>query len=208
MDSVEETVTLSCVSNEVGGAPRRQRRVAGRAAGRAARAGRRADAAPTQIVGRSVDGFTAGFPTGAALDGRIALVAYAMNGEPLPVEHGFPARLVVAGLYGYVSATKWLTRDRADDVGGLRRLLDPAGLVEGGADQDRSHASTCPPSATPTRRRPQPIAGVAWAPTAGIERVEVQVDDGALARGRLGDAPSDDTWVQWRTEWDATPAST
>src|SRR5207244_7355520 len=107
MDLVEEPVTLTCVSNEVGG------NLAGTALWRGVplatlldRAGVKADA--TQIVGRSVDGFTVGFPTEKVRDGRTALVAVAMNGQPLPAKHGFPARLIVAGLYGYVSATKWL----------------------------------------------------------------------------------------------------
>ncbi len=107
LDSVEEVVTLSCVSNEVGG------NLVDNAVWQGVplaavleRAGVQAGA--TQIVGRSVDGFTAGFPTEVGLDGRTALVAYAMNGEPLPASHGFPARLVIAGLYGYVSAVKWL----------------------------------------------------------------------------------------------------
>ncbi len=105
--TTEDVVTLSCVSNEVGGS------LVGNAQWQGValttlldRAGVQGGA--TQIVGKSVDGFTAGFPTEAAYDGRVALVAVGMNGEPLPVRHGFPARLVVAGLYGYVSATKWL----------------------------------------------------------------------------------------------------
>src|SRR5690606_402121 len=103
--------TLSCVSNEVGGS------LVGNALWQGVllsdlldRAGVQAGA--TQIVGVSVDGFTAGFPTPAAHDGRTALVAVGMNGEPLPIAHGFPARLVVSGLYGYVSATKWLSEIR------------------------------------------------------------------------------------------------
>ena len=108
LDSVEETVTLQCVSNEIGGS------LVGNAVWQGVpltvlleRAGVQPGA--TQIVGRSIDRWTAGFPTEIATDGRVALVAYAMNGEPLPVTHGFPARLIVAGLYGYVSATKWLS---------------------------------------------------------------------------------------------------
>src|SRR5690606_18003616 len=108
MASLEECVTLTCVSNEVGG------RLIGNAiwigvplAEILARAGVQEGA--TQIVGRSVDGFTVGFPTEVALDGRHSMVAIGMNGEPLPAQHGFPARLVIPGLYGYVSATKWLS---------------------------------------------------------------------------------------------------
>ncbi|MDQ3469766.1 MAG: molybdopterin-dependent oxidoreductase, partial [Actinomycetota bacterium] len=107
LDSVEETVTIQCVSNEVGGG------LVGNAVWQGVRLATLLERAgvqggATQIVGRSVDGWTAGFPTEAAIEGRTALVAYAMNGEPLPADHGFPARLIVAGLYGYVSATKWL----------------------------------------------------------------------------------------------------
>ncbi len=107
LDAVEEVVTLQCVSNEVGGD------LVGNAVWQGVplsvlldRAGVQPGA--TQIVGRSVDRFTAGFPTELVGDGRVAMLAYAMNGEPLPARHGFPARLVVSGLYGYVSATKWL----------------------------------------------------------------------------------------------------
>ena len=135
MDSVEETVTLSCVSNEVGG------HLVGNAVWQGVpltalleRAGVQSGA--EQVVGRSGDGFTAGFPVSAATDGRTALVAYAMNGEPLPAEHGYPARLVVAGLYGYVSATKWLTEIELTTWDDVQRLLDDPRLVAGGTDQD------------------------------------------------------------------------
>ena len=178
-------------------AARRQRRVAGRAAGDLLeRAGVQTGA--TQIVGRSVDGWTAGFPTELATDGRVAMVAYAMNGEPLPVEHGYPARLVVAGLYGYVSATKWLDRDRADDVGGLRRVLGAARVGQGRADQDGV-----------ADRRAARFDG-AGTGSAGDRRRGVGPRPGDRARrgagrrrasGRsaeLGDVTSDNTWVQWR----------
>ena len=118
MDLVEEAVTLACVSNDVGGS------LVGNAVWRGVpltglldMAGVHPDA--SQILARSVDDFTVGLPTAAATDGRTALVALAMNGEPLPIDHGYPARLVVAGLYGYVSATKWLTAlelTRLEDV--------------------------------------------------------------------------------------------
>ena len=95
------------------------------------------DPAATQIVGRAVDGFTVGFPTGYAIaDDREPLVAVAMNGEPLPVDHGFPARLIVPGLYGYVSATKWLTEIELTTLDAFDALLGPARLGEGGADPD------------------------------------------------------------------------
>jgi DMSO/TMAO reductase YedYZ molybdopterin-dependent catalytic subunit len=203
MDSVEETVTLSCVSNEIGGD------LVGNAVWQGVpldvlldRAGVHDDA--TQIVGRSVDRFTAGFPTAVARDGRVALVAYAMNGEPLPVSHGFPARLVVAGLYGYVSATKWLREIELttwDDFDGywITRGWAKEGPIKtmSRIDVPRSSASL-----TPGRT---PIAGVAWAPDRGISGVEVQVDDMPWAACQLGDVVSENTWVQWLYEWDATP---
>ena len=104
---IEADITISCVSNVVGGDLIGTARWLGcRLDDLLAEAG----IGPTadQILGRSVDGFTAGFPT-ALLDGRDALVAVGMNGEPLPIAHGFPARLIVPGVYGYVSATKWLS---------------------------------------------------------------------------------------------------
>ena len=128
-----------------------------------------------------------------------------MNGEPLPVRHGFPARLVIPGLYGYVSATKWLERDRADDVGGLRRLLDPAGLVEGRADQDAVADRCAPLGRRPTSGPQDPIAGVAWAPTREIERSRCGSTTVPWHEATLSGALSNAAWVQWLFEWDATP---
>jgi DMSO/TMAO reductase YedYZ molybdopterin-dependent catalytic subunit len=204
MDLVETDVTLSCVSNEVGGD----------LVGNATWLGvplttllDRAGVQPTgnQIVGVSVDDFDAGFPTELAYDGRTALLAVGMNGEPLPIRHGFPARLVVAGLYGYVSAVKWITEIRldTDDHDGY---WIPRGWSKLGPIKTQSRIDVPRPS----RRVPAgrtPIAGVAWAPHRGIAAVEVQVDDGPWQPCRLGDATSDDTWVQWVAEWDATPGS-
>jgi DMSO/TMAO reductase YedYZ molybdopterin-dependent catalytic subunit len=203
LDSVEAPVTIACVSNEVGGG------LVGTAvwqgvplAALLERAGVRPEA--TQIVGRSVDGFTAGFPTTVALDGRTALVAYAMNGEPLPADHGHPARLIVSGLYGYVSATKWLEEIELTTWESFDGYWVPRGWSKTGPiklqsriDVPRADASLVAGS--------QPIAGVAWAPDTGVERVEVQVDDGPWRTARLGATASSDTWVQWFLEWDADP---
>ena len=135
MPLVDEPVTIACVSNEVGGD------LIGNAVWRGVplaslldRAGVQSDA--TQIVGLSVDEFTVGFPTATALDGRTALVAVGMNGTPLPQRHGFPARLIVAGLYGYVSATKWLKGIVLTRLEDFDAVLGTTWLVEGGADQD------------------------------------------------------------------------
>ena len=139
-------------------------------------------AGATQIVGRSVDDFTAGFPTDVALDGRTAMVVYAMNGEPLPARHGFPARLVVAGLYGYVSATKWLREIELTTWEDFDGYWIPRGWSKEGPIKPQSRIDV-PRGGVDLAAGPQPIAGVAWAPTGGISAVEVQVDDGDVAAG-------------------------
>jgi hypothetical protein len=205
MDRIEEFITLSCVSNEVGGD------LVGNAlwSGVALTdlldlAGARSDA--TQIVGRSVDGWTAGFPTAVATDGRPAMVAVTMNGEPLPVEHGFPARLIVPGLYGYVSATKWLTEIELTTWDAFDGYWIPRGWAKEGPIKTQSRIDVPRPGAT-LATGPTPIAGVAWAPGRGIDRVEVRVDEGPWESARLSDALSEHTWVQWAHTWDATPGA-
>jgi DMSO/TMAO reductase YedYZ molybdopterin-dependent catalytic subunit len=203
LDSVEVPVTLQCVSNEVGGD------LVGNAVWQGVpladlldRA--RPTAGATQVIGRSVDGFTAGFPTELVFDGRTALVAYAMNGEPLPTRHGFPARLVVAGLYGYVSATKWLEEIelvRWEDVDGY---WIPRGWSKEGPIKVTSRIDV-PRSGADLAAGTVAVAGVAWAPDRGIGAVEVSVDDGPWTACTLGDAASDETWVQWHLAWDAPP---
>jgi DMSO/TMAO reductase YedYZ molybdopterin-dependent catalytic subunit len=201
MDLVDETVTLACVSNEVGG------KYIGNAVWRGVplttildRAGvRRTD---TQIAGISVDGFDASFPTELAYDGRTALLAVGMNGEPLPVDHGFPARLVIAGLYGYVSAVKWLREIRVVDAG-YDAYWIPRGWSKLGPIKTQSRIDV--PRTGRVGAGAQAVAGVAWAPGIGVAKVEVQVDDGPWRECTLGDATSDETWVQWMLPWDATP---
>jgi DMSO/TMAO reductase YedYZ molybdopterin-dependent catalytic subunit len=200
---VERTVTLACVSNEIGGS------LVGNAVWQGVplddlleRAGVRPDA--TQIIGRSVDGFTAGFPTENAFDGRTALVAVGMNGEPLPVRHGFPARLVVAGLFGYVSATKWLEEIELTTWEGADGYWIPRGWAKEGPVKTQSRIDVPRVGATLVAG-PTPIAGVAWAPSRGIDKVEVRVDDGPWRAASLGRTTSDEAWVQWVLEWDAPP---
>jgi DMSO/TMAO reductase YedYZ molybdopterin-dependent catalytic subunit len=203
MDLVERYVTLTCVSNEVGGnlvstaawvgVPLRDL---------LARAG--IDAAADQVVGRSVDGFTVGFPIEAALDDRDAMVAIGMNGEPLPIAHGFPARLIVPGLYGYVSATKWLSEIELARFDSFDAYWVQRGWARQGAIKTQSRIDV-PVARRKLRPTTVPVAGVAWAPTRGIARVEVQVDDGEWREARLAEALSADTWRQWVYLWDATP---
>ncbi|HEX4492889.1 MAG TPA: molybdopterin-dependent oxidoreductase [Acidimicrobiia bacterium] len=201
MPMVEEYVTLQCVSNVVGGP----------LVGTAKWLGvplptllERADVNPDadQIVGRSVDDFTVGFPTKTALDGRTALLAVGMNGEPLPTVHGFPARLIIAGLYGYVSATKWVTELEATSFADYDAYWVPRGWSQQGPIKTESRIDT-PRDSRTVAAGTVPIAGVAWAPTRGIARVEVQIDRGAWQEAELADEITKETWRQWVYRWDA-----
>jgi hypothetical protein len=199
----EQVVTLSCVSNPVGGS------LVGTAVWQGVRLADVLDAAGVQpgadqLVGRSVDGFTVGFPTEAVYDGRTALVAVGMNGEPLPVRNGFPARLVVSGLYGYVSATKWLSELELTTWEGFDAYWMPRGWSKEGPVRTQSRIDV-PNTRSLPGPGPVPIAGVAWAPNIGIETVEVQIDDDPWIPAELSEPLSGDTWRQWQVMWDATP---
>jgi DMSO/TMAO reductase YedYZ molybdopterin-dependent catalytic subunit len=202
---VERHLTLVCVSNEVGGSYAGTARWLGVPLAEVLHEACVRDGA-TQLVSRSVDGFTAGTPVAAVLDGRDALLAVGMNGAPLPTEHGFPVRLVVPGLYGYVSATKWVTELELTTF----EAFDPYWVRRGWAKQ----APVKTFSRIDTPRGLQrvtagtvPIAGVAWATHRGIDAVEVRIDDGPWRRADLAPAASVDTWRQWVLPWDATPGS-
>ena len=208
-DTIERYITMSCVSNEVGGG------LVGNAKFQGVPLKELLDEAgvqegATQVVSRSIDGWNCGSPTSAIMDGRDAMLAFAMNGEPLPPEHGYPVRIVVPGLYGYVSATKWVTEielARWEDFDGywIPRGWSKEGPVKTMARIDR-----------PSRGRSYDangdgvidIAGLAWAVHRGISRVEVQIDDGDWLECELAGVPSDDTWRQWRYRWaDHTPGA-
>lgn len=204
MRMVERDVTLSCVSNEVGGSLVGNARWLGVPLTEILdRAGVQSDA--EQIVGRSVDDFTVGFPVEAAYDGREALVAVGMNDEPLPFEHGFPARLVVAGLYGYVSATKWLSEIELTRWDDFDAYWVPRGWSKEAPIKTQSRIDTPREQRLPYEGE-RMIAGVAWAPTRGISKVEVQVGANApWEEAELSEPLSDNTWRQWRLRWDAEP---
>lgn len=210
MASIEESVTLACVSNEVGG------RLVGNAiwlgvplAEILDRAGVQAGA--TQIIGRSVDGFTTGFPTEVALDGRTSMVAIGMNGEPLPAQHGFPARLIIPGLYGYVSATKWLEEIELTTLEAFDAYWIPRGWSKDGPIKTQSRIDV--PRGGSISAGLTPIAGVAWAGIRTVDRVEVRVtpvdaDRDANDRwmeARLSEELTESSWRQWVVEWDAQP---
>ncbi|HSL27297.1 MAG TPA: molybdopterin-dependent oxidoreductase, partial [Acidimicrobiia bacterium] len=168
MPMVERYVTLSCVSNEVGGSLVGNARWLGvPLTDLLDRAGVQTGA--QQIVGRAVDGFTVGFPVDVAYDGREAMLAVGMNGVALPLEHGYPARLVVSGLYGYVSATKWISEIELTTWDGFDAYWVPRGWAKEAPVKTQSRIDT-PRGRVGIGERY--IAGVAWAPNRGVSRVE------------------------------------
>jgi DMSO/TMAO reductase YedYZ molybdopterin-dependent catalytic subunit len=204
-DLIERDITLTCVSNEVGGTLAGTARWLGVPLGDLLREnGIRSGS--DQLVCRSSDGMTIGAPTRSALEVEDAMLAFGMNGEPLPVEHGFPVRMLIPGLYGYVSACKWLTRIDATtfeavDAYWVEREWAPDGPVKIASRID-----------TPAALRPVPagrraIAGVAWAQTRGIARVEVTVDDEDWVEAELSPEVDDDLWRQWVLPYDFSPGS-
>ncbi|MFC4589293.1 molybdopterin-dependent oxidoreductase [Sphaerisporangium corydalis] len=200
---MEADVTLTCVSNDVGGPYVGNARWLGaRLADVLRQAGLRSGA--DMLLSTSSDGFTAGTPIDIVMDGRDAMLAIAMNGEVLPQAHGFPVRQVVPGLYGYVSATKWITdikvtRYDQDEAYWTPRGWAPKGPIKTGSRIDVPvGGSTIPAGRTA-------IAGVAWAQHRGVAGVEVQVDKGPWQPARLAEVPGPDTWRQWTIDWQATP---
>jgi DMSO/TMAO reductase YedYZ molybdopterin-dependent catalytic subunit len=200
---IERYATLACVSNEVGGDLIGNARWLGVPVKDLLDEAGPLDGAD-QVVSRSVDGFTAGTPTAAFLDGRDAMLAVGMNGEPLPVAHGFPVRLVVPGLYGYVSATKWLAELELTSFADYDAYWVRRGWARQAPVKTQSRIDT-PRSRATLRRGRVVVAGVAWAQHRGVSGVEVRVDDGPWRAASLGAVPSIDTWRQWTVEWDAPP---
>jgi DMSO/TMAO reductase YedYZ molybdopterin-dependent catalytic subunit len=199
----EQYVTIACVSNEVGG------NLVGNAKWTGVRLREVLDIAgvsssASQLVGRSVDGFTAGMPTAWVMDpGREPMIAVQMNDEPLPPRHGYPARLIIPGLYGYVSATKWLSELELTTLDGFDGYWIPLGWAKEAPILTQSRIDT-PRSSVAAGR--VPIAGIAWAPDRGISKVEVAID-GEWREADLSAPISDATWVQWVVGWDATPGA-
>jgi DMSO/TMAO reductase YedYZ molybdopterin-dependent catalytic subunit len=198
---IERFVTLACVSNEVGGNLIGNARWLGVPVAELL-----AEAGPLpgadQVVSRSVDGWTCGTPTEVLTDGRDALLAIGMNGEPLPPEHGFPVRMVVPGLYGYVSACKWIEEIELSSFDDYDAYWVPRGWAPRAPVKTQSRIDT-------PRRGVDAgdvvVAGVAWAQHRGIDRVEVRVDDGPWHQATLAGTVSADTWRQWSWTWPATP---
>jgi len=203
MPLFDQYVTIACVSNNVGGD------LVGNALWTGVRlrdvlamAGVQAGA--TQIVGRSVDDFTAGFPTEWAMDpSREPMIALGMNGAPLPVAHGYPARLIIPGLYGYVSATKWLSEIELTTWEAFNGYWVPLGWSKEGPILTQSRIDVPRRDSTIPAGRAT-VAGVAWAPDRGIDAVEIAIDDGDWMPAPLSKPLSDATWVQWMVDWNAT----
>jgi hypothetical protein len=191
----ESWITLTCVSNPVGDDLVGNAWWSGvRVADLLARAGPLPGA--DAVLQTSEDGWNCATPIEVLTDDRDALLAVAMNGEPLPLEHGFPVRMVVPGLYGYVSATKWLVDlevTRFDDVEAFwtQRGWSPQGPIKTQSRIDVPAGNHRVTSGSVV------VAGVAWAQHTGIETVEVRLDGGAWTPVELGRVPSLDTWVQW-----------
>jgi DMSO/TMAO reductase YedYZ molybdopterin-dependent catalytic subunit len=199
---VERVITIACVSNEVGG------QLIGNAVWQGVlladlldEAGVRPDA--EQVFGTSVDGWTCGFPVEAAVDGRDAMIALGMNGERLPLKHGFPARVIIPGLYGYVSATKWVRKLELTTWDEAVGYWIPRGWARDAPIKTQSRIDV-------PRRNEElavgttTIAGIAWAQRRGITKVEVRIDEGDWQEADLATDVSVDAWRQWKLAWDAT----
>jgi DMSO/TMAO reductase YedYZ molybdopterin-dependent catalytic subunit len=200
---IEQYVTIACVSNTVGGD------LVGNALWRGVPLRTVLDMAgvqngATQLVGRSVDGFTVGMPTEWVMDeSRVPMIAVGMNGVPLPRAHGYPARLIVPGLYGYVSATKWLAELELTTLEAFDAYWVPLGWAKKAPILTQSRIDL-PLNGAALKAGPVTIAGVAWAPDRGISKVEVAIN-GEWHEARLSTPISKATWVQWLFDW--TPAS-
>ncbi|WP_380166732.1 molybdopterin-dependent oxidoreductase [Jannaschia sp. R86511] len=200
---VDREITLVCVSNPVGG------ELAGNAVWRGIRladvlAEAGVDPRADMVLSTSVDGWTASTPLEALVDTDDPLLAFAMNGEPLPFEHGFPVRMVVPGLYGYVSATKWVTDLKVTTFAEDEAYWTPRGYAAEAPVKIASRIEL-PASFAQLDAGPVVVAGTAWHPGVGIDTVEVRVDDGDWQPAELGEVPGPTTWRQWRFEWDAEP---
>jgi DMSO/TMAO reductase YedYZ molybdopterin-dependent catalytic subunit len=201
----EAYITLTCVSNPVGGPYIGNARWLGASLGALLReAGIRAGA--DQLFCTSSDGFTSGTPVQTAMDGRDALLAVGMNGKPLPTAHGFPVRTVVPGLYGYVSACKWITDIEVTTYAANHAYWTDRGWSEQAPIKTESRIDV-PSGRAAVKAGKTSIAGVAWAQHKGIDAVEVRVDRGPWRQAKLAAVPGIDTWRQWSADWQATPGT-
>jgi DMSO/TMAO reductase YedYZ molybdopterin-dependent catalytic subunit len=203
MPLTEADITLVCVSNQVGGTYNGNAAWLGvPLAGLLRRAGVRAGA--DQVLSAATDGMTISTPVAAIMDGRNALLAVGMNGQPLPVAHGFPARMIVPGLYGYVSATKWVTKLTLTTFARQKAYWTQRGYSAQAPIKTESRIDVPKPLSQVKAGRIT-VAGVAWAPARGIAKVEVSADNGPWQKATLAASGGIDTWRQWMWGWDARP---
>lgn len=209
-DLIERDITLTCVSNEVGGPYIGNARWIGV---RLAAILREAGVKPPsrggpadQLVARSVDAMTLGTPVEDIMDGRDAMLAVGMNGQPLPFAHGFPVRMIVPGLYGYASACKWIQDIELTTFAAYDPYWVKRGWARKGPIKTEARIDTPKPFARP-KTGTVVIAGVAWAQHRGIEKVEVRIDDGPWNEADLAAQDTTDTWRQWSYRWNATPGT-
>lgn len=201
---IERDITLNCVSNEVGGPYIGTARWLGvplvqllREAG--------AHAGADQVVARSSEGMTIGTPVQTVLDGRDTMLCLAMNGQPLPAQHGFPVRMLTPGLYGYAGACKWITDIELTTFDAFDAYWVKRGWSAQGPVKTASRIDKPAPLAQLSTNTTTTIAGVAWAQHRGINTVEIRIDNGTWEKAELLPVPSIDTWVQWRHPWKPSP---
>jgi DMSO/TMAO reductase YedYZ molybdopterin-dependent catalytic subunit len=199
---IERYITMTCVSNEVGGD------LVSNALWLGTPIKELLDEVGVlpgadQVIQRSVDGWTCGTPTAALTDGRDALLTVGMNGEPLPIKHGFPVRMVVPGLYGYVSGCKWITEIELSRFSDFDSYWTRRGYAQQGPIKTESRIDAPRDGGNRTAGMTM-VAGVAWAQHRGISKVEVRVDDGPFQQARLAATVSSDTWREWTFPWAAT----
>jgi DMSO/TMAO reductase YedYZ molybdopterin-dependent catalytic subunit len=202
---IEDYITLCCVSNPVGGPYVGNAKWLGASLGALLREAR-IKAGADQLFCTSFDGFTSGTPVQTAMDGRDALLAVGMNGQPLPTAHGFPVRTVVPGLYGYVSACKWITDIEVTTYRANTSYWAQRGWFSQAPIKTESRIDV-PSGQNPLKQGPTTIAGIAWAQHKGIDAVEVRVDRGSWQHAKLAAVPGIDTWRQWSAPWNATPGT-
>lgn len=203
LTQIERTITICCVSNEIGGP------YIGNATWQGVLLTELLDMVGVregaeQLFSRSIDGWTCGFPIDVARDGRDAMLAIGMNGEPLPLMHGFPARLIVPGIYGYVSATKWISEIEINRWSDAEGYWVPRGWAREAPIKTQSRIDV-PRRGQKIDSGPTKIAGVAWAQHTGVAKVEVRVDEGEWIEATLSEDLTDDAWRLWSVDWTATP---
>lgn len=199
---IESHVSLTCVSNPVGGDLAGNAKWLGMPIREVLKMAR-LTAGAGMVLSTSIDGFSASTPLEVLQDGRDAMLAIGMNGEALPPEHGYPVRMVVPGLYGFVSATKWVVDLEVTRFADSTAYWMQRGWSERGSIKTMARAEVPRPFAKVAAGRVT-IGGAAWAQTRGITKVEVQTDNGPWTEAELSTEASVITWRQWSFNWDAT----